>query len=124
MFGITLGKGLIERIAKLEWENNKLKEAETDLENALISKEKKIFELESKIGFSEREYQIRENNALQKLRDEMSKRLIESDIAKAEAIAKLEVYEKMDTKDDSNTIKESIGKLIEQIGKQNVNVIK
>ncbi len=41
-----------------------------------------------------------------------------------EALAKLSVYEKMDTKEDANTIKSMVGQLITMIGKQTVSVIK
>jgi len=63
--------------------------------------------------------------ALQEQARKMQEVLIKSDITREAALAKLSVYEKMDTKADANTIKDMVGKLIEVIGvvgKPSVNV--
>lgn len=84
----------------------------------------KIQCLENEIKLSVREREIITNEKLAKLRESMQESLIKSDLLRTEALAKLEVYEKTDTKSDANTIKEMIGRLIEVIGKQNISVIK
>jgi hypothetical protein len=67
---------------------------------------------------------IKQEKALQAQANDMSKALIQSDISREQALSKLSVYEKMDTKADANTIKDMVSKLIDAIGKTNVNLLK
>lgn len=62
--------------------------------------------------------QIENEKAIAALQKEMQRSLIQSDLSRVEAVAKLNIYEKTDTKADANAIKEMIGKLIDTIGKQ------
>lgn len=105
MFETSLVKSLKEKVEELRME---------------------VFKLKQELMFQQRESEVKKQEAITALRDAMKKSLIESDLARQEAIAKLEVYEKLDTKADANTIKDMIGKLIEAIGKnkQDINVIK
>jgi hypothetical protein len=77
-----------------------------------------------KLTILEKEAELSTEKKLAELRKSMQESLIKSDLLRTEALAKLEIYEKTDTKADANTIKEMIGQLIGTIGKQNVNVIK
>ena len=67
---------------------------------------------------------IDKEKALQELTRKMQESLVTSDISREQALAKLSVYEKMDTKADANTIKDMVSKLIDAIGKTNVNLLK
>lgn len=60
-----------------------------------------------------------------KFKEEMQEKLIKSDLLRNEAIAKLEIYEKLDTKSDANCIKETLNKLIEALSKtKDIQIIK
>ena len=85
---------------------------------------KKNEELKRENKYLEREYDLKTEEKLNELRKEMQESLIKSDLLRTEALAKLEIYEKTDTKADANTIKEMVTKLISTIGKQNINVVK
>ena len=62
--------------------------------------------------------------AINKLRADMNKALIESDLKRVEAVAKLEVYEKIDTKTQVNAISDMLKTAIQGLSTAKVNVIK
>lgn len=76
------------------------------------------------LSHAQEKAELDKERALNSLRKEMQESLIKSDLMRVEALAKLEIYEKTDTKADANTIKEMISKLIGVMGKQEINVIK
>lgn len=115
----------------LKEENKRLKEEITKLADIIL--ERKTFygklirekdKIEIEKDFLEREYKIKTEEKLNSLRKEMQESLIKSDLLRIEALAKLEIYEKTNTKADANTIKEMVTQLIATIGKQGINVIK
>jgi predicted nuclease with TOPRIM domain len=125
MFGSSVRE---EEISK---ENKKLKERNAALESEVEQLELRMTELNDEV--KEMQFQTKHaketaaletEKALNTLRAEMQESLIKSDLLRTEALAKLEVYEKTDTKADANTIKEMVGQLISAIGKQGINVIK
>jgi len=98
---------------------------EAHAENDKLSDE--LRELKWKVNCAEREYQLKTEEKLNEVKKSMQESLVKSDILRTEAIAKLEIYEKTDSKADANAIKDMIGKLIEKIGSQpqaSINVVK
>lgn len=82
-------------------------------------------EISWKLSILEKENDLATEKKLHELRKSMQESLIKSDLLRTEALAKLEIYEKTDTKQDANAIKDMIGKLIDQIGKQsNISIVK
>jgi len=76
-----------------------------------------------KMETMEKEADLRKQKEINEIRASMQESLIKSDLIRTEALAKLEVYEKTDTKADANTIKDMVKQLIDVVGKQSVNVI-
>jgi septal ring factor EnvC (AmiA/AmiB activator) len=115
---------LPKKIAELEAEINDLKTKIKSMayEYQKVSEDKR--EVEFQLNHQKQQADINEEKALQKQANEMKQALITSDITREQALAKLTVYEKMDTKADANTIKEIANKLIDAIGKTNVNLLK
>ena len=108
-----------------------LKKEKEELRNALESRKEKVTELEKKIDRLEadnrdlvrlKEWEI--EKAKHELRKEMEKDLIESDLKRVEAIAKLNTYIEMDTKDERKHIQQMLEKAIEALGKQQVVINK
>lgn len=64
--------------------------------------------------------------AVNEVKKEMQKSLIESDLKRVEAIAKLEIYEKQDNKDQINKITDMLEEAIKSLGSKDtiVNVKK
>lgn len=68
---------------------------------------------------------LKRDEFIVKFKTEMQEELVKSDLLRNEAIAKLEIYEKLDTKADANVIKSMLNKLIEALGKsKEVQIIK
>jgi len=61
--------------------------------------------------------------AVDHVRKEMQKSLIESDLLRVEAVAKLNTYIDMDTKDERKHIQKMLDKAIDALGKQKVEVL-
>lgn len=76
-----------------------------------------------KMEIMEKEFDLRKQKELNELKSSMQETLIKSDMLRTEALAKLEIYEKTDTKADANTIKDMVKQLIDVMGKQSLNVI-
>ena len=74
--------------------------------------ENTIFLLNREIEFIKRDTDLKTQEALNKLRAEMKKSLYESDMRRVKAEAKLEIYEKINTKDDANKICEMLADAI------------
>lgn len=74
--------------------------------------------LEFKLKCANREKELEIEEAKNSIRKEMQKSLVESDLRRVEAEAKLEVYEMMDTKDDANKIREMLDKAITGLSQQ------
>jgi hypothetical protein len=102
--------------------NALVKQLEKEKDGLILEMKK----LENELIFQKRQSDLKTAEAINKLREEMNKRLVESDILRNEAKAKLEIYEKMDTKTDAECIKNMVKQLIETIGKMknDVNIIK
>lgn len=62
--------------------------------------------------------------AKHEVRKEMEKALIESDLKRTEAVAKLNTYIDMDTKDEKKHIQAMLEKAIDALGKQKVTISK
>ena len=100
-------------------------ELQLEMERLRNRRDDELHDLKYKLQHLEDKAAINKEQALQELARKMSETLIKSDITRESALAKLAVYEKMDTKADANTIKEMATKLIEVvgiIGKPQVNV--
>lgn len=96
-----------ETVRDLKWEHKKECDRLTE----------KIRDLEKDRVFLEKIHKVEIEEERQKLRKEMQKSLIESDLKRVEAIAKLEVNEKLDVKNEFNFIKEMLSKLVEVLGR-------
>ena len=113
--------GMLEENKTLEAGNKSLTEDCSRLRNN-IDEEKRTLKFE--LMHAKEMAGIEKEKALQAQANDMSKALIQSDISREQALSKLSVYEKMDTKADANTIKDMVSKLIDAIGKTNVNLLK
>ena len=67
---------------------------------------------------------LAKEEVLNKLRKEMQEALINSDIARVKAETALETYKDMNTKDESKKVMEYLGKAIDGLSNQKVNVVK
>jgi hypothetical protein len=121
--------GLLEKLGAREDAYRRAEALERDARQELrefrnaLDKEKQKLEFDLK--YAGDTAAIAMEKALQDQARKMQEALIKSDISRESALAKLQVYEKMDTKADANTIKEMANKLIEIIGvvgKPSVNV--
>ena len=90
-----------------------LKREKEDLEKKI---ERHTFEVE----MIKRKHDLAIVEAKNDLRKEMQKALIESDIKRTEAVAKLETFIAMDTKDERKHIQSMLEKAIEALGKEKV----
>ena len=126
---------LYKKIAELEKQNQGLaaqvqnevatrkdRERELDQYRNNLDEEKRTLKFE--LMHAKELANIDKEKALQELTRKMQESLVTSDISREQALAKLSVYEKMDTKADANTIKDMVSKLIDAIGKTNVNLLK
>ncbi len=96
-----------------------------ELEKEKLRLKRIIDELESKNCLLKQQHDLNKQEAINKLREEMQKALITSDLERTEAVAKLEMYEKFDTKEDAKVIKDLLKSLVEMVGKQKeINVLK
>lgn len=86
-----------------------------DLEDALTDNIKKH---EFEISKITQQAELDQEKALNVLRASMQQALMESDLDRTKAEARLEVYEQMDTKADRNQINSMLNILIEKIGSQ------
>lgn len=127
IFKSGVEKQLEEKVDRLE-EKIIIKEDRVRSAEVMIHKlEDKIKDLTWKLDHVERNSVLETQEKLNSLKSDMKKSLIDSDLARIEATSKLEVYEKIDTKADANIIKETVGKLVEALGKnqkQDISVIK
>jgi hypothetical protein len=101
----------------------------TDEEFTILQREKmalgdKIRDMEFELKHQAELLAIEHERKIMQLQRDMQKALIESDLARVEATAKLEIYQKTDSREDANTIKSMVKQLIDSIGKQNVNIVK
>lgn len=105
---------------------DKARENIESLEKQLEVEKQRRVEAENALKYVEKKQQLEIDNAVNKLREEMQKRLVESDVQREVAVAKLEVYEKLDTKADAAVIKDMVGKLVDALTKvqQTINVVK
>lgn len=101
---------------ELSTENRQLRESNLNLEKRNAKLENDLASA-LKSCKEERELDTRKNallieEKLNTLRKEMQKSLTESDLKRVEAIAKLETYEKMDTKTERDAIRNMLEKAI------------
>src|SRR3989339_164093 len=96
-------------------------------------KNTKIVELERTIWKLEQEIEINKVRDGQKLeiekaviskQKEMEQALIKSDLLRVEAVAKLNTYIDMDTKDDRKTITKMLEKAVEGLSSARVQIVK
>lgn len=92
---------LERKVTKLEWDLEKAK--------TLCKDERDMDKRKMELSIEE------ERN---KLRKEMEKALIESDLKRVEAIAKLETYEKMDTKEERKVLQQMLDKAVTALGQK------
>jgi uncharacterized secreted protein with C-terminal beta-propeller domain len=93
-----------------------------ELKDKIRDVESKVKDLEFKLKIAEEWEKVRVEKAKDELRREMQKSLIESDIKRVEAVAKLETYQTMDNKDERKHIMTMLEKSIEALGKEKVTV--
>jgi hypothetical protein len=84
----------------------------------ISSLEDKVRGLEHDLAYERRKKELDIELAKAELRKEMSKSLIESDVKRADAIARLETYEKMDTKDERKAMMSMLEKTIAGLAQQ------
>ena len=126
MFGSSVEEELKEA---LERSKAKVQSLQTELnknQDELRAQKDLNRDLEWKVKILGQEAELDHQRKVNELRASMQESLIKSDLLRVEALAKLETYEKTDTKADANTIKEMLSKLIDN-GKQqptNISVIK
>jgi len=84
----------------------------------------KIRELEWEIKKMEDHHAFEVEKAKDTIRKEMEKSLIESDLLRVEAVAKLNTYVDMDNKDDRKHSQKMLEMAIEALGKQKVEINK
>jgi hypothetical protein len=93
--------------------------------NGIINeKEYKIAKLERDCDMLKLGNELHIEKAKNELRKEMEKSLIESDLKRVEAVAKLEAYEKMDTKEERKYITQMLEKAITGLAAQKVQIVK
>ena len=95
-----------------------------DLKERKRAVEDQLKDAKKENALMSREFEIRTQEELGKLKDAVRDSLVTSDLKRTEAIAKLEVYEKMNTKEDANTIKELAKELVKALGRNNVQIVK
>jgi hypothetical protein len=117
-------ENMADLVKALREEHKKLIAANDELIAVNKKKDDEIRDLKWKMSTMEKEYELSTEKKINELRKSMQESLIKSDLVRTEAVAKLEIYEKTDSKADANAIKDMIGKLIEKIGSQTVNVVK
>lgn len=112
---------------KMKAEYDSVKSKSEEMERLTRKQEDELKELRFQTKHMEEKLALEHSKKTVELRQEMQKALVNSDLTRVEALAKLAVYEKTDTKADANVIKEMLGKLIDQVGKvqpATVNVVK
>lgn len=99
-------------------ENQRLERREVSLEGQISRLEDKLDKAGEKAGWEVE--QIKNT-----VRKDMQKKLIESDLKRTEAVAKLNTYIDMDTKDERKHIQEMLEKAIEGLGNRTeVKIVK
>ena len=93
-----------------------------ELKEQLRERDDEIRELKNKIAISKEWEEINLEKAKDILRKEMQKSLIESDLRRVEAVAKLETYIEMDTKDERRHIQQMLEEAIKSLGQQKITV--
>ena len=81
--------------------------------------EKKIWVLEKEKEQMQKDFELKVELKLSELKTEMQKALIESDLLRTQAISKLEVLEKIDTKSDANEIKKLLHEMVASMANNN-----
>ena len=98
----------------LENDNKNLRKEVSDIHKILAEKNEHQFRM----------HQLNIEEAKNTIRKEMEKSLIESDLKRVEAVAKLNTYIDMDTKDDRKQISQMLDKAITGLSHQMVNIVK
>lgn len=116
---------------KSKHEEERLKKQIVELQDALkleidksVRLEDDIKELTFSAKHMKETVELAHERKIIQLQRDMEKALIQSDLTRVEAVSRLEVYQKTDTRADANTIKDMVKQLIDSIGKQNVNIVK
>jgi len=103
-----------------------LKQDKKDLQEELRTEKRRADEFKEKVDGLERKIEKLEEWEMEKakheVRKEMEKSLIESDLKRTEAVAKLNTYIDMDTKDEKKHIQRMLEKAIDALGKQSVTI--
>lgn len=132
MFKIFVDKVLREDLEKLQSERRSLLVALGAAEEKLENSERKLAavlaekqQIEFDLRCAKDRARLDTEKELNDLRKNMQEALIKSDLLRTEAVAKLAVYEKLDTKADANIIKDSVKSLIEGLSKKSeVSIVK
>jgi len=106
MFGNTME--LMQKLSDEKAENRCLRDKIARLE----------VDLRDESDIRKRQNALSIEEAKNEIRKEMQKRLIESDLLRTEAVAKLDTYEKMDTKDDRKHMRSMLDKAITSLGQK------
>lgn len=106
-------------------EVKELKARVQSLEDRIKQKEERIREIEFQLTTKEKEMCLAVEAAKNEIRKEVQEKLIKSDMERIQAVSKLETYEKMNTKDDANKIREMLDKAITGLtNRADVKVVK
>lgn len=111
-------KSTVELIEKKNEEIAELKSSKHYLDSRLN-------ELESKLSRADEKAEWETEKIKNDVKKDMQKKLIESDLKRTEAVAKLNTYIDMDTKDEKKHIQNMLEKAIDALGKQKeVKIVK
>lgn len=105
-------KAPVEMTEKIESLKTSLEAQKTNYKDLELKFSQYKWETEQKASLASRESAIKVEETKNEIRKEMQKALIESDLKRVEAIAKLETYEKLDTKTEREAIRQMLDKAI------------
>lgn len=108
-------KSTLELMRQKDEEISELKEEISDLESELKQERRRDEMLEEK-------NELKLEREKDKIRKTMQKSLVESDLQRVEAVAKLNTYIDMDTKEERKHIQNMLEKAIEALGSKNVTI--
>lgn len=103
-------------------EIDRLRDHIDELEDKVSELKLEKKELKRDLELAERKEQWEIEKVKNDIRKDMQKRLIESDLKRTEAIAKLNTYIDMDTKDEKKHIQEMLEEAIKALGKQKITI--
>jgi len=115
-------KSTMELIEKKNEEIDTLQDSVMDYKETVRDLELKIERLEAKLERANGKAEWEVEKIKNTVRKDMQKKLIESDLKRTEAVAKLNTYIDMDTKDERKKMSGMLEEAIKSLGKQKVTI--